>query len=75
MIVNNAGLLRFNPMTGWTKSDWVRLLEVDLVGAAPGAALAVDGGRLARLRGYSAGAASGVRRGRDRICPIARMLT
>ena len=34
VIVNNAGLMTFGGLGGWTGDDWLRVLRVDLVGAA-----------------------------------------
>jgi NAD(P)-dependent dehydrogenase (short-subunit alcohol dehydrogenase family) len=34
VIVNNAGLMTFKRLSEWTAADWIKVLEVDLVGAA-----------------------------------------
>ncbi len=34
VIVNNAGLMTFKPLADWTGEDWLRVLRVDLLGAA-----------------------------------------
>lgn len=34
VVVNNAGLMTFKPLSEWIAADWVRVLEVDLIGAA-----------------------------------------
>ena len=34
VIVNNAGLMTFKPMAEWTGDDWLKVLRVDLLGAA-----------------------------------------
>lgn len=34
VVVNNAGLMTFNPLEAWHAEDWQRVLAVDLVGAA-----------------------------------------
>lgn len=34
IVVNNAGLMTFKTMDHWTAQDWLRVLSVDLVGAA-----------------------------------------
>ena len=33
-MVNNAGLMTFNPLSAWTNADWLKVLHVDLLGAA-----------------------------------------
>ena len=34
VVVNNAGLMTFKELGEWTAQDWLKVLEVDLVGAA-----------------------------------------
>jgi NAD(P)-dependent dehydrogenase (short-subunit alcohol dehydrogenase family) len=34
VIVNNAGLMTFKPLSEWTGDDWLKVLRVDLLGAA-----------------------------------------
>ena len=34
MIVNNAGLMTFKTLAEWTADDWLKVLHVDLLGAA-----------------------------------------
>jgi NAD(P)-dependent dehydrogenase (short-subunit alcohol dehydrogenase family) len=34
VVVNNAGLMTFKELGEWTAADWLKVLEVDLVGAA-----------------------------------------
>ena len=34
IVVNNAGLMTFNPLSAWTNADWIKVLHVDLLGAA-----------------------------------------
>ena len=34
IIVNNAGIMMFKPLPEWTGQDWLRILRVDLLGAA-----------------------------------------
>lgn len=34
VIVNNAGLMTFNSLADWTAADWLKVLKVDLIGAA-----------------------------------------
>jgi NAD(P)-dependent dehydrogenase (short-subunit alcohol dehydrogenase family) len=34
IVVNNAGLMTFNPLSVWTNADWLKVLHVDLLGAA-----------------------------------------
>jgi NAD(P)-dependent dehydrogenase (short-subunit alcohol dehydrogenase family) len=34
VIVNNAGLMTFKPLSQWTGDDWLKVLRVDLLGAA-----------------------------------------
>ena len=34
IVVNNAGLMTFNPLSVWTNADWMKVLHVDLLGAA-----------------------------------------
>lgn len=34
VIVNNAGLMTFNGLADWTSDDWLKVLKVDLIGAA-----------------------------------------
>lgn len=34
VVVNNAGLMTFKAMAEWTAADWIKVLQVDLVGAA-----------------------------------------
>jgi NAD(P)-dependent dehydrogenase (short-subunit alcohol dehydrogenase family) len=34
VVVNNAGLMTFNPLSAWTNADWLKVLHVDLLGAA-----------------------------------------
>lgn len=34
VIVNNAGLMTFNGLGEWTALDWLKVLQVDLIGAA-----------------------------------------
>ncbi len=34
VIVNNAGLMTFKPLSEWTGEDWIKILRVDLLGAA-----------------------------------------
>lgn len=34
VVVNNAGLMTFKGLAEWTSADWVKVLQVDLVGAA-----------------------------------------
>lgn len=34
IIVNNAGLMTFKPLSDWTGDDWLKVLRVDLLGAA-----------------------------------------
>jgi len=34
VVVNNAGLMTFKPLSDWTSADWHKVLQVDLVGAA-----------------------------------------
>jgi len=34
IVINNAGLMTFKPMADWTSADWMKVLQVDLVGAA-----------------------------------------
>ena len=34
VVVNNAGLMTFNPLSAWTNADWIKVLHVDLLGAA-----------------------------------------
>lgn len=34
VVVNNAGLMTFNPLSAWTSADWLKVLHVDLLGAA-----------------------------------------
>ena len=34
IVVNNAGLMTFNPLSAWTNADWLKVLHVDLLGAA-----------------------------------------
>lgn len=34
VIINNAGLMTFKPLSDWTAADWIRVLQVDLVGSA-----------------------------------------
>jgi NAD(P)-dependent dehydrogenase (short-subunit alcohol dehydrogenase family) len=34
VVVNNAGLMTFKPLSEWTGEDWLKVLRVDLLGAA-----------------------------------------
>jgi NAD(P)-dependent dehydrogenase (short-subunit alcohol dehydrogenase family) len=34
VIVNNAGLMTFKSLADWTATDWMKVLQVDLIGAA-----------------------------------------
>lgn len=34
IIVNNAGLMTFKPLSEWVSEDWLKVLRVDLLGAA-----------------------------------------
>jgi NAD(P)-dependent dehydrogenase (short-subunit alcohol dehydrogenase family) len=34
VVVNNAGLMTFKPIGDWTAADWMKVLKVDLIGAA-----------------------------------------
>jgi NAD(P)-dependent dehydrogenase (short-subunit alcohol dehydrogenase family) len=34
VVGNNAGLMTFNPLSAWTNADWLKVLHVDLLGAA-----------------------------------------
>ena len=34
IVVNNAGLMTFKPIADWTGDDWLKVLKVDLLGAA-----------------------------------------
>lgn len=34
VVVNNAGLMTFKPLSDWTADDWEKVLRVDLIGAA-----------------------------------------
>jgi NAD(P)-dependent dehydrogenase (short-subunit alcohol dehydrogenase family) len=34
IVVNNAGLMTFKPLSDWTFDDWEQVLRVDLIGAA-----------------------------------------
>ena len=34
VIVNNAGLMTFKSLADWTSADWMKVLRVDLIGAA-----------------------------------------
>lgn len=34
IVVNNAGLMTFKALSDWTATDWMKVLQVDLIGAA-----------------------------------------
>lgn len=34
VVVNNAGLMTFKGLADWTSADWLKVLQVDLIGAA-----------------------------------------
>lgn len=34
VVVNNAGLMTFKPLSDWTAADWIKVLQVDLIGSA-----------------------------------------
>ena len=34
IVVNNAGVMTSSPLSAWTSAEWIRVLNVDLIGAA-----------------------------------------